>query len=182
MISLDLHILDIVHNSVSANSSRIEISVTEEPATNNYLIEITDNGKGIPPEILPTITDPYTTTRKTRKVGLGLPLFKQNAEQTGGSMEILSQVNVGTKLKVLFRHSHIDRPAIGDIAGILVNLAAGFSHIRFIYTHTTQAGSYCFDTDEIAETLDGISLNEPEIRTFLKDMINENLDEIKISR
>jgi hypothetical protein len=182
MISLDLHILDIVHNSISAKATLINISIIENPALDQYLIEITDNGKGISPDKLSTITDPYTTTRKTRKVGLGLPLFRQNAEQTGGSLEITSEVNIGTKLKVLFKHNHIDRPAIGDIAGVLVNLVAGFGKIRFIYTHSTPHGTYSFDTKTINETLEGVKLNNPEIRNFLKEMINENLDEIKITR
>jgi hypothetical protein len=182
MISLDLHILDIVHNSIAAGATKIMIDIAEDPAKDEFQIRISDNGKGIPPEKLPTITDPWTTSRTTRKVGLGLPLFKQNAEMSGGYLEITSQLNEGTQVTASFQHAHIDRPAIGDIAGVLINLAAGFEKIHFIYTHTTNAGTYCFDTAEINETLDGVSLSNQEIRTFVKEMINENLNAINISR
>jgi hypothetical protein len=182
MISLDLHILDIVHNSITAGASQILIDISEDPVKDKFQIRVSDNGKGIHPEKLATITDPWTTSRKSRKVGLGLPLFKQNAEMAGGYLEITSQLNEGTQVTASFQHAHIDRPAIGDVAGVLVNLAAGFDKIHFIYTHTTQAGTYCFDTIEINETLDGVSLSNQEIRAFVKEMINENLDAINISR
>lgn len=182
MISLDLHILDIVHNSITAGASQIVIDITEDPAKDQFKIRISDNGKGIPPEKLPTITDPYTTSRKTRKVGLGLPLFKQNAEMAGGYLEITSQLNEGTQVTAMLQHTHIDRPAIGDIAGVLINLVAGFEKIHFIYQHATPDGSWCFDSHQINETLEGLSLQNQEIRTFVKEMINENLDAINISR
>lgn len=182
MKDLSLHILDLTHNSISARASCIEIKIREDLQTDLYEIVIQDNGKGIEPEMLATVTDPFTTSRKSRKVGMGLALFKQNAEQTGGGLTIISTPGKGTCVSTTFKFSNIDRPPIGDISGVVVNLAAACPKIQFIYTHITQKGSYHFDTCEIIDTLDGIPLSDQVIRKYLIEMLDENLDEIGITR
>lgn len=178
MKTLALHILDILENSVAAKASKIEIELTESDKNNLFLIRISDNGKGMSPEMLATVSDPYTTSRTTRKVGLGIPLFKQNAEQTGGSFEIDSELGKGTNLNANFIKDNIDRPPLGDIGGSIVLSASSYTDIRFVYSHKTDIGEYVFDTDEIKEALDGLPLNTPQVIKYLKEMITENLDEI----
>lgn len=182
MKDLSLHILDIVHNSIRAKAAIISISITENPVSDEYLIEISDNGTGIPPEMLPHVADPFTTSRKTRKVGMGLALLKQNAEQTGGSLTIESEPGIGTTVFCHFSHKNIDRPPIGDISGVLIQLITAFSHIQFIYSHNTSNGAYIFDTHQVKEALGEVPFSEPEVRTYLREMIDENLDEIGIER
>jgi signal transduction histidine kinase len=175
MNQLSLHILDIVQNSIKAKATLIEIIVDEHPEKDIYSIEIIDNGSGIEQEFLKTIDNPFTTTQSTRKVGLGIPLLKQNAEQAGGSFEIKSEPGKGTRLKAVFMHSHIDRPIMGDIAGTMTILIASEMHIRFIYRHSTPLSDFEFDTDEVKKELEGTPLNHPDIIKALKCLINENL-------
>lgn len=182
MKELSEHILDIMHNSLSANSTAITLTITENREKDLYHVAIADNGKGIPPETLKRVTDPYTTSRTTRKVGMGLPLFKMTAEQTGGTLTIESEVGKGTTVFVTMSHKNIDRPALGDIEGTLVLLASSFPNCHFIYRHITEKNIFVFDTEEIKKELDGISIASPQVIRFLKDMITENLEEIGAER
>lgn len=182
MKDLSLHILDIVHNSISAKATSIKISIIENPGQNLYQLTISDDGKGISPEILPNVTDPFVTSRKTRKVGMGLSLLKQNAERAGGKLDVKSTVGEGTTVTCHFQHNHLDRPAIGDISAVIVDLLASLPKIRFIYSHQTHNGKFVLDSDEVYETLDEMSVSEPSIRKFLIEMIDENLDGIGIER
>lgn len=181
MKELSLHIMDIIQNSIVAEASCIEIELIENKAENIYSISIIDNGKGMTAEMLANVTDPYCTSRTTRKVGLGIPLFKQNAERAGGSLTISSELGKGTLLKAVFQHDNLDRPMMGDIAGVIVLTAAANENIRFVYTHKTESGEYVFDTEEIKEALDGMRMNQPEVIRYLKEMIKENLTEIHYS-
>lgn len=180
MKDLSLHILDIAQNSITAKATLIQIAIVEDTVADTYTITITDNGYGIPPDMLARVTDPYTTSRTTRKVGLGIPLFKQNAERTGGRLNITSEVGNGTVLTAVFVHSNIDRPVLGDIAGVVVILVSANPSIDFVYTHVVNQQSYVFDTREVREALDGIPLNEPSVIPLLKEMIAANLDELQI--
>lgn len=181
MKELSLHIMDIIQNSIVAEASCIEIELIENIAENIYSICIRDDGKGMTAEMLANVTDPYCTSRTTRKVGLGIPLFKQNAEQTGGNLTITSELGKGTELTAIFKHNNIDRPMMGDIAGVIVLTAAANENIRFVYSHKTESGEYVFDTEEIKEALDGMRMNQPEVIRYLKEMIKENLTEIHYS-
>lgn len=180
MKDLSLHILDIAQNSITAKATLIQIAIVEDTVADTYTITITDNGYGIPPDMLARVTDPYATSRTTRKVGLGIPLFKQNAERTGGGLTITSEVGKGTVLTAVFVHSNIDRPVLGDIAGVVVILVSANPSIDFVYTHVVNQQSYVFDTREVREALDGIPLNEPSVIPLLKEMIAANLEELQI--
>lgn len=175
MQELSLHILDIVQNSVRAKADKIEIVVDEHPAKDRYSIEITDNGTGVDPETLENIADPFFTTRTTRKVGMGISLFKQNAEQTGGSLIVESILGEGTKLTAMFSFKHIDRPSMGDIAGTMTLLIGSYPEIRFIYIHRTPLSDFEFDTKQVKEELEKVPINHPDILKALKELIFENL-------
>jgi len=175
MKDIALHILDIVHNATRAQATKISISIDEDTDENSYALCIEDNGKGIDPKMLPEIFDPWTTSRKTRKVGMGLPLLQHNARQAGGDLVIDSVPGTGTKIEADFEHQHIDRPPAGDLAGVILQLLSSFPDIQFIYTHKARGGMFKIDSEEIRETLDGVSLNEPEIRNYIREMITENL-------
>lgn len=180
MKDLSMHIMDIIQNSVRAQATLVELDIVEDVVNDVFSIAIKDNGCGMSPEILEKVTDPFFTTRTTRKVGLGLSLLKQNAEQTGGEMKIWSEEGKGTHLEVRFSHAHIDRPVIGDIAGTIVLLAGANPEMDFIYHHKTNKGEYIFDTKEIKEVLDEVSISDPTIMKYLKELIKENLNTIII--
>jgi len=178
MKDLALHILDIVQNSISAAADMIEIRAEESFADDLVSITIKDNGHGMEQALVEKITDPYTTSRTTRKVGLGLPLLKQNAEQAGGGISISSTPGTGTTVNATFRAGHPDTPPWGDLAGVIILLVSANPSIDFLYFHRSKSGEYIFDTREVKSVLDGVPVNDNDVRRFLKDMIIENLMEI----
>lgn len=179
MKELSLHVYDLMENSIAAKATLVELTIRDSLKDNIYAFTIKDNGKGMSKEFLAKVTDPWTTTRTTRKVGIGLPLIKMNTENCGGGMKIKSEVGVGTQLDFWFQHDNIDRPPMGDISGTIVMLTSQYEDIRFIYKHITDKDEYVFDTNEVKEVLDGMSMHDVSIMKYLKEMIQENLNEIE---
>ncbi len=181
MKALSLNILDIVQNSIRAKASEISISITESDLSDLYMITVTDNGTGIPEDIIKNVTDPFVTTRTKRRMGLGLPLLKYHAEMTGGSLEIESVPEKGTKITASFSNHHIDRQPLGDIVGVLMISIAANPGIEFRYYHSTDKGDYNFSTAETKEYLGITTLYERELLEDLAGMIRDNLIEIEVS-
>ncbi len=181
MRDMAMHIMDIAQNSIYANATAITIEVIENKDDDSYVVIVDDNGGGMSREMVSKVTDPYVTTRTTRKTGLGIPLLKLNAERTGGNFHIHSEEGKGTNVKAEFVFTHPDRLPAGDIAGIIVLLIAANPGIEFKYQHVTNKGKYALCTAEINETLEGVSISEPSVVRFLKEMIKENQQQILIS-
>ena len=181
MKDLSLHILDIVQNSIRAKASTIGIEITERPENDQLIITITDKGCGMNKEQLSRAIDPFYTSRTTRKVGLGLSLLKQNAEMTGGSFHIESEEQKGTKVTAVFGLKHIDRPVMGDLTGTLLILLCAPDTPDYVFKHQTPSGEFELNSMDIKQTLDGVPITHPDIRNFLKEMIQENLEQIQIS-
>ncbi len=179
MKELSLNILDISQNSVKASATKIDIVLTESEKTDLVSITINDNGCGMSDDFLKSVTDPFVTTRTTRKVGLGIPLLRQLTIDTQGEFEIKSKIGEGTSVFASFKLSHLDRPPVGDMPSTIVTLISSNPDIRYVYTHRTDDGEFVFDTDEIKETLDGIPISEPEILVWLGGYLTENLNSIK---
>ncbi len=173
MKDLSLNVLDVTENSISAGASLIELTLSTEGGI--LTISIKDNGCGIPPEMLKTVTDPFTTSRTTRRVGMGLPLFKLAAAQTGGSLTVQSTVGVGTEVTAVFDTSHIDCPPLGDMASTVSMLIAGLRPgSEIVFTERTEKGSLVVDTRELREALGAdISLAEPEVQDWISGFIRE---------
>ncbi|HLO90861.1 MAG: ATP-binding protein [Chloroflexota bacterium] len=182
MRDLSMHIMDIAQNSITAKATKLSMNISEDLTNDTYTITIEDDGIGMTREYLSTISDPFVTSRTTRKIGLGIPLLKQNAERTGGKIEIESEPGKGTTVKAIFSLSHPDRPPLGDIAGTVVLLSVANPEIEITYNHHTDIGDYQYNTNEISDSLEGVSINNPEVYKFLKEMINENLEEIRFSK
>lgn len=175
MKDLALHILDLLQNSISAKADNIIIKLRDSVKDNELSFSISDNGKGMDKDLLEHVTDAYTTTRTTRKVGLGLPLLKQNVDLTGGDFKIDSKVGIGTNLYAKFIRNHIDCIPLGDIAGVIVMTMAMNEKINFEFIFSSDNINYSLATSEIKQMLDGISLGEPQVQMFLKQLINENI-------
>lgn len=169
MTELSLNILDIVQNSVSAKATRIEIKVNEVRTENLMHIEIIDNGCGMSEETLKAVQDPFYTSRTTRKVGLGIPLFKLAAELTGGSFEIRSELGKGTIVHACFVRDSIDRPPLGDMRETMIALIKCNPKLDFIYEHRVDEKKFVLDTGEIRSVLRGISPAEPEVLAFISE-------------
>jgi signal transduction histidine kinase len=148
MEDLSLHILDIAENSISASAKRIEISIDEDQDKDLLTIEIKDDGKGMDEQTLQKVLDPFFTTRKTRKVGLGLSLLAQATRESDGKIELISGPGEGTTVKAVFCLSHLDRKPIGAMDETMLTLVAGHPEIDFLYKHKKNNSVYCFDTRE----------------------------------
>ena len=116
------NILDIAQNSIAAGASLVEIDISVSRAQDTVSLAFIDDGCGMSEDMVRAVCDPFTTTRKTRKVGLGLPLLKMTAQATGGEMSIASKPGEGTTVRVTVGLSHIDRPPRGDVPGVLYTL------------------------------------------------------------
>jgi len=175
MKDIALHIMDILQNSTRAKATIIVLDIEENIEKETLTITFKDNGEGMSEETLQQALNPFFTTRTTRRVGLGLSLLKQNAELTGGTLTIDSQLHKGTEVTVTFGLSHIDRPPMGDLAGTIVLTASAYPHIRFIMYYKTNTIDYIFDTQEVNEALEGVSIQEPEIVQYLIEMVREEI-------
>ena len=178
MKDLSMHIMDILQNSTRAGATEVTLEVLEDVAADTLTIRFIDNGCGMDAETVQKVINPFFTTRTTRKVGLGLPLLKQNTEQTGGSLDIQSEKGKGTTVTAVFGRTHLDRPPMGDLAGTVVLTASAYPDIRFIFHYHNGETDYVFDTVEVNEALDGISIQEPEVIQYLKEMIQENIGNV----
>lgn len=178
MKELSLHILDIAKNSVKAKASVIEIIISEDEGTNLLTIEIKDNGCGMSKEFLEKVRDPFSTTRTTRKVGMGIPLFEAAAVQCGGYVDITSEEGVGTEFKVVFEYNHIDRAPLGDMPGTMQVLISGSPEIDFIYRHEKNGKVFNMDTRELRQVLGEVPLDTPDVLAWIDGFIQEGLSEL----
>ena len=178
MKELSLHILDVAENGIAAEADLIRICVDENHLKNRLIIVIEDNGKGIPDIMLDRITDPFVTSRTTRRVGMGLSLFKAAAERCGGSFSIESEPGKGTCVRAVFQYDHIDRAPVGNMVSTIVSLIAGYPEIDIDYTHMYDGRDFTFDTRELRAELEEVPLNEPAVLQHLRHAIKEELDHI----
>ena len=177
MKELSLNILDVAENSVKAGASLIEILLTE--VNNELTLIIRDDGCGMTKEILEGVTDPFYTTRTTRKVGLGLPLLKMAAEMTGGTMKVESvsdsddAINHGTTVTATFYTNHIDFTPLGDIVATIVTLIQGHPDFDFLFIHTRNGKEISLDTREIREVLEGVPLDTYDVIKWIEESLKE---------
>lgn len=183
MKELSLNILDVANNSLKAGATKVDIHLIEEG--NVLKLVINDNGCGMSEETLENVTNPFYTTRTTRKVGLGLPFLKEAAEVTGGKMEItsvqkeVSPKDCGTCVSAYFNTDSIDFTPIGDIVSTIVTLVQGAPQVDFEFVHSTKNGTVSLDTRDIRQVLgDDIPLSSPEVLSFIKESLETEYNSI----
>ena len=180
MKELSLNILDISENSTKAGATLVEISITE--SDERLEIKIKDDGHGMTSEILDSVANPFCTTRTTRKVGMGIPLFKFAAEQTGGTVEIKSKhINDfpdehGTVVSALFYKTHIDFTPLGDIISTVVTLIQGHPTVDFLFVHKTPDREILLDTREIRAVLENVPLDGFEVLMWIRENLTEQYE------
>lgn len=185
MKELALHVLDITENSVRGDAETIEIVIEENLKENRFVMEINDDGRGIPPEILKTIKNPFTTSRTHRKVGMGIPFLNDTCEMCGGFLRITSEVGVGTRVHAQMEYNNIDRPPLGDIASTLLNLFSSYPDIAFLYRHLYQTPEmeeeeeFSISTPELDEILEGVPLSTPSVFVWVKSFIKDSIEELR---
>jgi hypothetical protein len=177
---LSLHVIDVAENGIAAGADLITIRITEQCIENLLEIAIADNGKGIPSVLLQKAADPFFTTKTTRRIGLGLSLFKEAAARCEGEFHLESEEGKGTGVSASFKLDHIDLAPIGDMAGSISCLIMGNPEVDFLYVHEINDKSFTIDTREIKKELDGVPINAPEILNWIISTINDSLKELRI--
>jgi len=178
MRDLSMHVLDIAQNSVKANAKTVFISFAED-GRGRLTIVFRDDGEGMAPELLARVADPFTTTRTTRRVGLGIPLLKENAEATGGGVKIASLPGKGTTLTATFHRDHIDCPPMGAMCDTLLTLVLlNPDGPDFVFTARVKGRKADFDTRTVRKALDGVPLNAPEVAEWMRDTLTEEFKPI----
>lgn len=182
MKELSLNILDITENSVKAKATLVRIEIVE--TDNTLTITVSDNGTGMTEETLKSVTNPFYTTRTTRKVGLGIPLLKFAAEQTGGELTISSKHSElykddhGTVVAAVFNKSHVDFTPLGDVISTVTTLIQGHPEVDFLFTHSN-GGTVTLDTRELREILGDVPLSTYEVIVWIRENLEEQYEEIK---
>lgn len=183
MKELSLNILDITENSVKAKATLTEIIIDEREE--ELTLSIRDNGIGMSREMCENVTNPFCTSRTTRKVGLGLPFLKLQAEQTGGLMEITSKHieefpnEHGTVVTAKFLKNHIDYTPLGDVVSTIITLIHGHPDTDFYFEHKTLSGCVTLDTRELRAVLEDVPLNSYEVIKWIEENLNEQYSELK---
>ena len=173
MKELSLHILDVMENCTEAGAKKVYLCIEEDKGEGKLKIVIEDDGKGMSPEELNRVLDPFYTTRSTRRVGLGLPLFFETAKRCDGDFRLESQPGKGTRVEASFTVDHIDLPPMGDLAGTLTAFIVGHPDIDLTYVHRTNGEEFVLDTKEVKGILEVDELTDPAIIEFLRGKIRE---------
>ena len=182
MDEFSLYVLDITMNSVRAGATEIGIELIEKGSVLTFRVQ--DNGCGMTPEQLEKLKDPFFTTRKTRKVGLGIPFLTMLSRMTGGEVTITSKHESegeghGTCLQATFGKDHIDFIPLGDMVQTVKTLIQGSPEIDFVYRHATEQGEVMLRTEELREVLGEVPLNEPEVLQWIQENLYEQYRELK---
>ncbi|MBO5035634.1 MAG: sensor histidine kinase [Clostridia bacterium] len=178
MRELSLHILDIVQNSITAGAETITVEISEDLSANELKITIADNGCGMDEETLARVNGSFASSRTTRKIGMGIALFRAAAELSDGYLTLTSKKGEGTTTTAVFRHDSIDRMPLGDISGTMMLLAAKAHNFDLIYRHIWCGSEFVFSTKDIKEILEGSPIDSPEVLQYIQDYIHENLNEL----
>lgn len=176
---MSLHIMDVVENGVAAGATLIDIGVAEDRKRNRLEITIKDNGRGIPADLLEQVLNPFYTTRTTRRVGLGLSLFREASRRCEGDFHIKSREGEGTEVYASFKRDHIDLAPFGDIAGSLTSLIMGNPGVDFVYSHDADGELFQLDTRDVKQGLEDVPIHHPDVIQYLTRFIRESLAELR---
>jgi anti-sigma regulatory factor (Ser/Thr protein kinase) len=183
MRELSLHILDVAENAITACAQRINLTIVEDLETDRLVITVVDDGRGMDAETVHRVREPFFSTRTTRHIGLGIPLFAAAAERCAGELIIDSTPGVGTRIEAVFQRSHIDRAPLGDIPGTLICILMRAQDLDMHYQHRVleQGSERAFDLDtvEIKRELGGVPLSHPDVREWLRAFIAQEEEQLK---
>ena len=182
MKELSLNILDVAENSVKAGATLTQILIVEQG--DSLTLTFKDDGCGMSEEVVRSVTDPFYTTRTTRKVGLGVPLLKLAAEQTGGNLTVQSKTaeehpdSHGTEVTATFYKNHLDFTPLGDVISSITTLIQGHPDTDFLFSHKTENGEVMLDTRELRQVLGDVPLDTYDVIKWIEDYLKEQYAEI----
>lgn len=178
MRDLSLHLMDIIQNSVSAGASEITIRISAESCPGELLMSVADNGAGMDEELAGRVTDPFATTRTTRKVGLGIPLLEASAGRASGRLTVSSVKDRGTLLEAVFKIAHIDRLPLGSLGETMMSVISANPEIDFQLDLESRRGNFRFDTREVRGQLGEVPINTYEVLAWIMEYITEGVRNI----
>ncbi len=178
MQDLSLHILDIAENGINAGADLVRITVEEDIRADSLTIAIEDNGRGMEPEFLLKVLDPFVTTRASRNGGLGLLLLQQSARRAEGDISIDSVPGIGTKVLASMKYGHVNRKPLGNLSETMITLIQGNPEVDFVYVHRRNSVEYQFDTRELRSELEEIPISQPDVVTLIHNNFREGLAEL----
>jgi anti-sigma regulatory factor (Ser/Thr protein kinase) len=171
---LSLHVLDLAYNAVEAGARHVAIEVIEDRAADRLTVAVSDDGRGMDEATVRQVADPFYTSRKTRRVGLGLSLLKEAAEAAGGGMRIRSTPGRGTTVEATFQLSHVDRAPLGDLSGTVLVLIVGQPEVAFRYRHLVGGREFEFDGEAYRDTLGTLSPQHPAALRWLRSALSQD--------
>ena len=173
---LSEHLLDISQNSIAAGASKITVTVRDG---DYFEFEVSDNGKGMNKEQAASAINPFYTSRKTRRVGMGLPFLKQASELCGGRFDLVSQLGAGTTVFASFDKSSIDAPPTGDIPASILTLLIDSPKIHWIFHYEKNGGIFNVDSKELEEALDGLeSLSYTDVALGVLEYLRNGIEKL----
>ena len=175
MEEIAMYILDIVNNSIRAGSNNIHVFIKDSVKENIVHVMIVDDGCGMNETQLNKVTDPFYTSRTTRNVGLGVPMFKDSVEMSGGTFNIQSLENDGTLIEGTYIKDHLDTPPMGDIIETMITLIQFDENINYIFEYNEDDHEFVLNTIDIKEILEDVPINIPEVLNWLREYIKEGL-------
>jgi hypothetical protein len=178
MRDLSLHLLDIVQNSIHAKAKKISITIGAYTSLNILEILIVDDGCGMSAEFVTQVINPFTTTRATRKIGMGIPLLKSSAQRAEGTLDIQSLEGKGTTVRTTFKTSHMDRPPLGRLSETIIALIASNPEIRYELVLKSDDENFRLDTVEIKDRLGEVPITHYEVMTWIREYIDEGIKTI----
>lgn len=175
-----MHLLDLAHNSISANATRLTITFDEKPTLDRFVIRLEDNGCGMSEETLVKVRSPFYTSRKTRRIGMGIPLLEGTTTQCLGTFTLTSQIGQGTTIGGEMPYQCIDRPPLGNVGQAIAMILQAAPTITLVLDYTYENESFRFSSDEIHDTLgDEVRIDEPAILLFIRDYVQEHIQALK---
>ncbi len=172
---LCFHLLDLVQNSVAAGARSIRLAINDSAGNDSLTLEVADDGRGMDPETLEKVQDPFFTTKSFKKVGLGIPLLKATAQHCRGEFSMASIAGRGTEVRASLQKSHLDCPPMGDLEATLLSLLVSLENVDLRFSYRNDRGEFSLAGDDVRAQAGGLHLSHPEVYRFLRDYIHEGL-------
>lgn len=175
MREISLHLLDLVQNSIEAGATSVKLEINENLNSDKMIIRVMDNGRGMDEKLRQLVIDPFITTRTTRRIGLGLPLMDMSTKRCGGYLDVDSTPGKGTVVEAMYQHSHLDRPPMGNLVETVKSILVANPELDFIYDHTVNDRRFTVSSRDLADTLDGIPLTQPDVLVWLNGYLSDHI-------
>jgi anti-sigma regulatory factor (Ser/Thr protein kinase) len=172
---ISFHLFDLVQNSVAAGARVVSLEIRDGGDDDGLEVEVADDGRGMDERTLLRVQDPFFTSKRFKKVGLGIPLLKATAEVCGGDFAIASRPGQGTSVRTRLRRGHIDCPPLGDLEGTLLTLMTTLEGIDLRFRYRTPGGEFSLSSAEARDQAGGLPLSHPDVRRFLREFIHQGL-------